>query len=66
MLSNTLKLIDDKIGAIKLLLATCIGAIVELLSLGALLPAIFLIADRTDSKILISLKNFLFKLAFID
>ena len=45
MISKILKLVEDKVGAIKLLVFICIGAIVELLSIAALLPAIFLISN---------------------
>ena len=41
MISKILKLVEDKLSAFKLLVFICIGAIIELLSVGALLPAIF-------------------------
>ena len=58
MISKILKLVGDKLGAFKLLILICIGAIIELLSIGALLPAIFLISNQTDNPIINFSKNF--------
>ena len=58
MISKILKLVEDKVGAIKLLVFICIGAIVELLSIAALLPAIFLISNQSDNPILNFFKEF--------
>ena len=58
MISKILKLVEDKLSAFKLLVFICIGAIIELLSVGALLPAIFLISNQSDNPILNFLKKF--------
>ena len=58
MISKILRLVGDKLSAFKLLVFICIGAIIELLSIGALLPAIFLISNQSDNPILNFLKKF--------
>mgnify|MGYP001204187484 CR=1 FL=1 len=59
LLSKILKLIDNKFSAFKLFLAICLGAVIELFSIGALLPAIFLVADRSENQILNFLRGVL-------
>ena len=57
MFSKILFLIGDKFKALKLFVLILIGALIELLSIGALLPTVFLITDYSDNKLLNYLKS---------
>ncbi len=58
MLFKISRLVGNYNQIFKLFLLILIGALVELISVGAILPALFMIVETPDNQILINVKNF--------
>ena len=66
MYSKISRLVGSNYKIFKLFILIFIGAIIELISVGAILPALFLIVDSPDNEILKNVEIFLIKINFLN
>ncbi len=66
MYSKISRLVGNNYKILKLFILIFIGAIIELISVGAILPALYLIVDSTDNDIFKNIEIFLDKINFLN